>query len=111
MDDFNVLSKTKKGIKSSTDRGLKQKPTGKKIEHKKTCKKYPSVTSGSAKKSGADKDDIVRVTSDFTSQLGKCCCEAGGCVKNMKELLDKEMEYRQTQVLYSFVVNTLGQFS
>ncbi|CAG9764418.1 unnamed protein product [Ceutorhynchus assimilis] len=32
---------------------------------------------------------------DFTEAMQKCCCDSGNCIKNLKELLDKEIEYRQ----------------
>lgn len=66
-----------------------------KIEHKKTCKK---VTSAKQSQTQTQKKDTVDSQLVPPLMLAKCCCEAGGCLKTMKELLDKEMEYRQVQV-------------
>ncbi|CAH1970630.1 unnamed protein product [Acanthoscelides obtectus] len=56
------------------------------------------------KKSGPSKKSTkkstlkeVSKTEAGHSKVTKCCCEAGGCVKRMIELLNKEMEYRQEQ--------------
>lgn len=64
-----------------------------KSDHKKTCKKASSTTQNVTQKRIKETQESVPPL-----MLAKCCCEAGGCLKNMKELLDKEMEYRQVQV-------------
>ncbi|XP_076257310.1 centrosomal protein 135kDa isoform X2 [Rhynchophorus ferrugineus] len=34
----------------------------------------------------------------------KCCCESGNCIRNFKDLLDKELEFRQESTLKSLEV-------
>lgn len=64
-----------------------------KMEHKKTCCKKAS-----AKETQTQKKEADVLQSVPPLMLAKCCCEAGGCLKSMKELLDKELDYRQAQV-------------
>lgn len=78
---------------SKSKKSLSDKKSTSKKEHKITCKKASSVKqSVSQRKIAETADDVPPLT------IARCCCEAGGCLKNMKELLDKEMEYRQVQV-------------
>ncbi|KAJ8963925.1 hypothetical protein NQ314_005253 [Rhamnusium bicolor] len=70
----------------------------KKLEHKSTCKKSSSSKPALDPKVSDEGDRLPPLMTGDGSQVGRCCCEAGSCVKNLKELLDKEMEYRQTQV-------------
>ncbi|KAJ8919321.1 hypothetical protein NQ315_003905 [Exocentrus adspersus] len=82
------------------EKSSKLKQAGpKKPEHKSTCKKFTGK-----KRPSVSKEPISRSTSPILvtgqeSHTDKCCCEAENCIKHMKELLDKEMEYRQTQAM------------
>lgn len=82
---------TKSSIKSK--KPLIEKTSKLKTDHKKTCKKASSTTHSVTQKKGKESYESVPPL-----MLAKCCCEAGGCLKNMKDLLDKEIEYRQVQV-------------
>ncbi|XP_074038478.1 centrosomal protein 135kDa isoform X2 [Leptinotarsa decemlineata] len=79
----------------SIDHGIKSKQSVPKVLHKKTCKK-----SSLSKQSSSLKDIQEDRRTSLTIQKSQtCCCEAGGCVRSMKELLDKEMELRQEQAM------------
>ncbi|XP_018573726.1 centrosomal protein of 135 kDa, partial [Anoplophora glabripennis] len=84
---------------SLPDKAQKGKQTVKKTEHKSTCKKFGSKRRPSLSKDVTDGKKSPPLIAGYESQIGRCCCESDGCVKHMKELLDKEMEYRQTQVM------------
>lgn len=85
-----TIDLTKSPTKSK--KSLPEKSTKSKTDHKKSCKKFSTTKQTTSEKT------MTEVRETVPPLLTKCCCEAGGCVKNMKELLDKEMEYRQTQV-------------
>ncbi|XP_072382397.1 uncharacterized protein Cep135 isoform X1 [Diabrotica undecimpunctata] len=71
--------------------------------HKKTCRK---ALSGSAKLDSVGNEakenlDQIKPTPpglQYDPKMGsKCCCEVGGCIKWMRELLEKDMALRQEQ--------------
>ncbi|KAG5872211.1 hypothetical protein JTB14_029820 [Gonioctena quinquepunctata] len=67
-----------------------------------TCKKTGAPKHSSNLKQTSvhgevEEDRRPSSTTDKDRHKGKCCCDAEGCVKTMKELLDKEMDYRQEQ--------------
>lgn len=86
----------------ASDKTSKVKPASKKPEHKSTCKKFVSKKRALITTDGNKSPPLLV---GYESQIGRCCCETEGCVKHLKELLDKEMEYRQTQV--SSVLKTI----
>ncbi|CAG9864322.1 unnamed protein product [Phyllotreta striolata] len=84
--------------------------TSGKLQHKKGCRKSSTDKDNSATKEPVNRDKSPpskdRSNRAKSASLGtaydpkvqsKCCCEAGGCVKWMTDLLNKEIEHRQEQ--------------
>lgn len=87
-----IIDLTKSPTKSK--KPLAEKSSKSKREHKKNCKNVSSTKQSVLQKI----DESVPPLS-----LTQCCCEAGSCLKSMKELLEKEVDSRQAQV--SFIKN------
>lgn len=88
-----LVDLTKSPIKSK--KSLAEKSSKSKTEHKKTCKKVSSTKQSVPEKKGTEVQESMPPL-----MMTKCCCEAGGCMKSMKELLDKEIDCRQAQVCF-----------
>lgn len=86
-----IVDLTKSPTKSK--KSLIEKASKSKTEHKKTCKNVSSTKQTVSLKNGSEVNESVPPLT-----LTTCCCEAGGCLKSMKELLDKEIDCRQAQV-------------
>lgn len=69
--------------------------TKSKTGHKKTCKKSTASKSSPSKSPPSTRNPITEVAQ-------KCCCESGNCIKNLRDLLDKEVELRQVNVSDDF---------
>ncbi|CAG9823230.1 unnamed protein product [Phaedon cochleariae] len=99
-DDTDKSSKklSRPGLTVSESSTKSKTAATSKTQHKKTCRKSSILKQSSAIR---ESDDEKSPNSQILNgkQAGKCCCEAGSCVKTMKELLDKEMEYRQEQAM------------
>ncbi|XP_057672202.1 centrosomal protein of 135 kDa isoform X2 [Diorhabda carinulata] len=98
-DASNIMKKQVTSTKESVH--PKKPSSGRKI-HKKTCKKSLTKSEPLAKEesqqSNAEKEKFSSVALQYDPQMGsKCCCEAGGCVKWMRELLEKDIKLRQDQ--------------
>ncbi|XP_050293556.1 early endosome antigen 1-like isoform X3 [Anthonomus grandis grandis] len=61
-------------------------------EPRRFCKKGAKVKSPTKSRSPLKLDSN---TLKGNGRIMKCCCETGSCVKHLKELLDKEVEYRE----------------
>lgn len=70
--------------------------TKQQFEHKRTCKKAPNSKRATKSHSPTKFDPISETENMNIAQ--KCCCESGNCIKNLKDLLDREVEYRQVHV-------------
>ncbi|XP_060532572.1 centrosomal protein of 135 kDa isoform X2 [Cylas formicarius] len=68
-----------------TDKQPKSKPSSRKVSKKSTKSKSPPKSL-----------PPIKCETDQ-----KCCCDPDNCVKHLKELLNKEMEYRQASTLQS----------
>ncbi|KAJ8984602.1 hypothetical protein NQ317_006064 [Molorchus minor] len=89
-------TKSKKGNKTS-----KSKSTAKKGSQKTNIKKQSGVKTMPDIKTSDSGDKSPPLVTNYGPQMAsrRCCCEAGSCVKHLRELLDREMEYRQAQAI------------
>ncbi|XP_066149970.1 centrosomal protein of 135 kDa isoform X2 [Euwallacea fornicatus] len=72
--------------------------TNLKSGHKKDCKKSSVSKSPTKNPSVQDKNE----GSTYQPETGpKCCCESGNCIKNLRDLLDREVEFRQVHAKQS----------
>lgn len=63
--------------------------------HKKSCKK---ANKSPTKNRSPTRKAPLQSSSDNAESKKKCCCESGNCMKNLRDLLDKEVEYREVHV-------------
>ncbi|XP_019756945.2 centrosomal protein of 135 kDa isoform X1 [Dendroctonus ponderosae] len=66
--------------------------------HKKSCKKS---NKSPTKNRSPTRTEPVKSSIDNAESNKKCCCESGNCIKNLRDLLDKEVEYREVHAKQS----------
>lgn len=97
-DANNIM---KKQVSSTTGSVQTKKPSSGRKNHKKTCKKALTKSDSLPKELqqiNIEKEKLSSVALQYDPQMGsKCCCEAGGCVKWMRELLERDIKLRQEQ--------------
>ncbi|KAL1505790.1 hypothetical protein ABEB36_005270 [Hypothenemus hampei] len=64
-----------------------------KTSHKNLCKKSKNKTTTKNESATVEEETVQKpVNPEF---ITKCCCESGNCIKNLKDLLDREAELRK----------------
>ncbi|CAH1098756.1 unnamed protein product [Psylliodes chrysocephalus] len=101
---FQETENTLRKHRPSSDTAAKTKSSSN-IKHKSSCRKGLSARDDPESKIKTKREHSPpskersggKGISYDLKMKSKCCCEAGGCIKWMKELLDKEIELRQEQ--------------
>ncbi|ENN78929.1 hypothetical protein YQE_04606, partial [Dendroctonus ponderosae] len=104
INSFTIIEKldsVKEDVTRSTQEvqsNVEQLIMKSKKTHKKSCKKS---NKSPTKNRSPTRTEPVKSSIDNAESNKKCCCESGNCIKNLRDLLDKEVEYREVHAKQS----------